>query len=102
MHVESIINPSTVIHRGVRTDAKAAARAGLSLAELDAAITADPQRHEERLAENNRSLRTAGHWGVPTMIFKGEPFFGQDRFDVLVWRMKQCGLEPRPTPLDRL
>jgi hypothetical protein len=29
------------------------------------------------------------------MVFKGEPFFGQDRFDVLVWRMQQRGLRER-------
>ena len=57
----------------------AAARVGLSLAELDTVIVADPQRYEERLAENDRLLRKAGHWGVPTMVFEGEPFFGQDR-----------------------
>jgi hypothetical protein len=28
------------------------------------------------------------------MVFEGEPFFGQDRLDVLVWRMKQRGLSP--------
>lgn len=37
----------------------------------------------------------AGHRGVPTVIFAGEAFFGQDRFDVLMWRMKQYGLKPR-------
>jgi hypothetical protein len=26
------------------------------------------------------------------MVFNGERFFGQDRIDVLVWRMKQKGL----------
>jgi 2-hydroxychromene-2-carboxylate isomerase len=45
-------------------------------------------------------LRAAGHWGVPTMVFEGEPFFGQDRFDMLVWRMQQRGLERRQsTPM---
>lgn len=29
------------------------------------------------------------------MVFEGEPFFGQDRFDVLVWRLKQWGLRKR-------
>jgi 2-hydroxychromene-2-carboxylate isomerase len=67
----------------------AATRAGLDLARLDARIAEDPNRYEARLADNNASLRAAGHWGVPTMVFEGEPFFGQDRFDVLVWRMKQ-------------
>ena len=37
----------------------------------------------------------AGHWGVPTMVFEGEPFFGQDRLDVLLWRLKQNGLKER-------
>jgi hypothetical protein len=26
------------------------------------------------------------------MAFKGEAFFGQDRLDVLLWRLKQNGL----------
>jgi hypothetical protein len=29
------------------------------------------------------------------MVFKDEPFFGQDRIDLLVWRLKQHGLRPR-------
>jgi 2-hydroxychromene-2-carboxylate isomerase len=28
-------------------------------------------------------------------VFRGEPFFGQDRLDTLVWRLRQYGLEPR-------
>jgi 2-hydroxychromene-2-carboxylate isomerase len=75
--------------------ADASARAGLDLAELEAAVAGDPDRHEAALAENDRLLHAAGHWGVPTMVFDGEPFFGQDRFDVLVWRLRQRGLERR-------
>ena len=41
---------------------------------------------------NQRELEAAGHWGVPTMVFDGEPFFGQDRIDLLLWRMRQHGL----------
>ena len=29
------------------------------------------------------------------MTFEGEPFFGQDRIDVLLWRLKQNGLAKR-------
>jgi hypothetical protein len=29
------------------------------------------------------------------MVFEDEPFFGQDRIDLLVWRMKQRGLRER-------
>ena len=75
--------------------AAAAAQAGLDLAELDAAVAADPDHHERVLDDNDRALRAAGHWGVPTFVFDGEPFFGQDRFDVLLWRLRQHGLAPR-------
>jgi 2-hydroxychromene-2-carboxylate isomerase len=47
------------------------------------------------IAQNQADLESAGHWGVPTMVFEGEPFFGQDRIDLLVWRMKQHGLRER-------
>ncbi len=36
---------------------------------------------------NQQAHREAGHWGVPTMVFEGEPFFGQDRIDLLQWRV---------------
>ncbi len=75
--------------------ARAAGRAGLDLAELDAAVQEDPARHEAAIAENQERHARAGHWGVPTMVFEGEPFFGQDRIDLLVWRMKQKGLRER-------
>jgi 2-hydroxychromene-2-carboxylate isomerase len=75
--------------------ADAAARAGLVLGELDATIAADPGRHDAVIAENQRVLEAAGHWGVPTMVFRGEPFFGQDRIDLLLWRLRQHGLRQR-------
>ncbi len=75
--------------------AKATARAGLDLADLDAAIAKDPASYDKIIDQNQKDLETAGHWGVPTMVFKDEPFFGQDRIDMLMWRMKQHGLVTR-------
>src|SRR5262249_13322630 len=75
--------------------ADAAERAGLDLAELDAAIAAAPRRHDDVIAEHQRALEAAGHWGVPTMVFAGEPFFGQDRIELLIWRLRQHGLRRR-------
>jgi 2-hydroxychromene-2-carboxylate isomerase len=72
--------------------ADAARRAGLDFAALQSAVNSDPKRLEAVLAANDAALHAAGHWGVPTMVFKGEPFFGQDRFDMLVWRLEQDGL----------
>lgn len=75
--------------------ADAAARAALDLDELDAGIAADSARYDAVIAQNQDALEAAGHWGVPTMVFAGEPFFGQDRIDLLVWRMRQHGLRQR-------
>jgi len=75
--------------------ADAAARAGLDLDELDGAIAERPGSHDAVIEENQRALEVSGHWGVPTMVFAGEPFFGQDRIDLLVWRMRQHGLRTR-------
>ena len=75
--------------------AGAAQRAGLDLAELGAEVAAEPTDLDAELAANQAALEAAGHWGVPTLVFDGEPFFGQDRIDLAVWRMKQKGLSER-------
>ena len=72
---------------------QAAARAGLDLAELDAAIAGKGEEYDAIIGQNQDSLRASGHWGVPTMVFQNEPFFGQDRIEVLLWRLKQHGLD---------
>ncbi|MEL8055850.1 MAG: DsbA family protein [Pseudomonadota bacterium] len=70
--------------------AKAAAAAGLDLASMDLAI-ADGD-HLEEIERNHEGLEKAGHWGVPTMVVRGEPFFGQDRIETLRWRLDKYGL----------
>ena len=75
--------------------AKAAERAGLSLAELDAKIIADHGHYDDAIKASQHAQREGGHYGVPLMLFDGEPFFGQDRFDQMKWRMEQKGLTRR-------
>jgi 2-hydroxychromene-2-carboxylate isomerase len=75
--------------------AGAADRAGLNLAGMDAEVAAEPDALDAELADNQTALEAAGHWGVPTLVFDGEPFFGQDRIDLAVWRMEQKGLAAR-------
>jgi 2-hydroxychromene-2-carboxylate isomerase len=75
--------------------ARAAAAAGFDLAAMDAAIAADPDRYERVIAGNEQDHAASGHWGVPTFAFENEPFFGQDRIDLLVWRMESKGLRRR-------
>jgi 2-hydroxychromene-2-carboxylate isomerase len=75
--------------------AQAAAKAGFDLAAMDAAISADPDRYEQVISGNERDHAASGHWGVPTFVFEKEPFFGQDRIELLIWRMQGKGLTRR-------
>ncbi|WP_026941561.1 2-hydroxychromene-2-carboxylate isomerase [Hellea balneolensis] len=70
--------------------AKAAAEAGLDFTQMEKAIEGDT--HLNEIEDNQKALDAAGHWGVPTMVVKGEPFFGQDRIDTLRWRLEKLGL----------
>lgn len=75
--------------------ARAAEAAGLDLAALDAAITSETDTYDAIIAQNEAEHAQSGHWGVPTFVFNGEPFFGQDRLDLLLWRLQQNGLVAR-------
>ena len=75
--------------------ARAAEAAGFDLTAMDAAISADPERYEKVIADNEKDHAASGHWGVPTFVFESEPFFGQDRIDLLIWRMESKGLVRR-------
>lgn len=52
-------------------------------------------RLDTLIRDNETALEAAGHWGVPTLVFNGEPFFGQDRIELLLWRLQQNGLTRR-------
>lgn len=75
--------------------AQAITRAGLDAAALERAITDDEAGCDARIAENEAAHAASGHWGVPTFVYEGDPFFGQDRIDLLAWRLKQKGLAAR-------
>ena len=70
--------------------AAAATEAGLDLSNLRRWADANAARIAEIVARNEEAQMTQ-HWGVPLMVFDGEPFFGQDRLDSLVWRLDQQG-----------
>src|SRR5262249_5983972 len=75
--------------------ARAAVAAGFDFAAMDQAIEADPGKFEAVISGNEKDHAASGHWGVPTFVFAGEPFFGQDRIDLLIWRMESKGLTRR-------
>ena len=74
--------------------AKATERAGLTLSAIERWIADNAARWPQELAANNAALEEH-HWGVPTMVFNNEPFFGQDRIELLRWRLEQHGLQRR-------
>jgi 2-hydroxychromene-2-carboxylate isomerase len=69
----------------------AAARTGLNLDEMESAI-AEPKSHREEVDRNQEALDRSGQWGVPTFVYNGEPFFGQDRTETLCWRLEKENL----------
>lgn len=73
----------------------ALARAGLDPAEIEREVAAQPDALDAEIAANQDALEAAGHWGVPTLVFDGEPFFGQDRIEMVRWRLDQKGLTER-------
>lgn len=68
----------------------AVAKAGLDLESMDAAI--EIGEHIEEIEANQDNLKKCGHWGVPSFVFRGEPFFGQDRVELLSWRLERVGV----------
>lgn len=62
--------------------------AGLDLDAL-AEWAAAHEQTLQRVIERNEAAQLEHHWGVPLMVLDGEPFFGQDRIDALVWRLQQ-------------
>ncbi len=71
--------------------AEAVARAGLDLSVLDAQQDSESARIAAVIAKHQEE-QAAYHWGVPLMVFDGEPFYGQDRIDALEWRLGQAGV----------
>ena len=68
--------------------------AGLELPALQQWLRNNDSIWQQQLLSNDSALEEH-HWGVPTMVFQGEPFFGQDKIELLLWRMQQKGLQKR-------
>lgn len=75
---------------------RAAERAGLDFQSILGWVNKNAEQWPEQLQGNDMALAEF-HWGVPTMVFAGEPFFGQDKIELLLWRLKQHGLQRRLT-----
>lgn len=73
----------------------AAERAGYDLDVMDKRQEAEKDALEAAIQKNEADQKEAGHWGVPLMAYAGEPFFGQDRLDLLEWRLEKTGVAKR-------
>ena len=60
----------------------------MSLAEMESDIARDPVTYDALIERHETEQRAAGHWGVPLFVLRDEPFFGQDRMDLLRWRVR--------------
>lgn len=74
---------------------QAAVSVGLDHDELAQEAAEEADALDAEVDANREELEASGHWGVPTLVFNGEPFFGQDRIELAEWRMKQAGLKER-------
>lgn len=72
-------------------------RAGIDAEPFIADIADNPKKYDAIVERNHQMPLTnvCGHYGVPLFDFQGEPFFGQDRIDQIVWRIKEFGLSER-------
>jgi 2-hydroxychromene-2-carboxylate isomerase len=74
---------------------RALADAGLDARAMLAKIERDAADYDAEIARNQEDQVAAGHWGVPLFVYEGEPFFGQDRIEHLIWRMRLAAPEAR-------
>jgi len=72
--------------------ADAVALCGFDLAEMDSRAEAEAERLTGEI-ESAQAEQDKHHWGVPLMVFDSEAFFGQDRIDLLEWRLERSGVE---------
>lgn len=75
--------------------ADAIAEADLDADALMRDVAVHPETLEDAIEANQAAHLKAGHPGVPLFVFEDEPFFGQDRIDILLWRMQENGLQKR-------
>jgi 2-hydroxychromene-2-carboxylate isomerase len=74
--------------RGLR---QVSERAGLDWKQCERALR-DPAYHK-RVEQDTQALAEAGLWGVPVLVFRGEPFWGQDRIGAVETALRDAGLQ---------
>ncbi|QEY31003.1 hypothetical protein EVJ50_00770 [Synechococcus sp. RSCCF101] len=71
---------------------------GLDYDEAIRFIRNNPKQIDQCWIDNAEGMAKTGHGGVPLMVINNEPFFGGDRFDQFLYRLRQNGLTRRTEP----
>lgn len=53
--------------------------------------------YRQRIEDNTARLAELGQWGVPTFLFRGEAYWGQDRIEDLEVALRRAGLDAAQT-----
>ncbi|WND02961.1 DsbA family protein [Temperatibacter marinus] len=77
-------------HQGGKL-ALATVKSGLDYYAMEKAVK-ETSLYEAELSHNHQDHNACGHSGVPTFVYKGEPFFGQDRLDSLCFQLEKDSL----------
>lgn len=72
---------------------------GMSYDDTIKDIQANPAKYDAVFLENEKVQIKAGHGGIPVTIFRNEPYYGQDRFDYMFYRLVENGLTRRDEPI---
>ena len=72
---------------------------GMSYDDTVADIQANPAKYDAVILANEKRQVDAGHGGIPVMVFRREPYYGQDRFDHMFFRLIENGLTRRDKPI---
>lgn len=68
---------------------------GLDAGSIEKKAKENEDKYMAVIEQNEEDGHASGHGGVPCGIFRGEPFWGHDRLDTLIWRLKLNGLTKR-------
>jgi 2-hydroxychromene-2-carboxylate isomerase len=71
---------------------------GMDYDAVIADIQKNPEKYDAIWQKNSEDHGKTGHGSVPVMSWQGEPFYGQDRFNQLFWRLRENNLTVRKVP----
>ena len=72
---------------------------GLNYEDTIKDMQANHEKYDAVWLANEKLQTAAGHGGIPVTVFRNEPYYGQDRFDYMFYRLIENGLTRRDKPI---